>query len=110
LKLELLHPEFVSFHGEQVNDVVGGLAFGDAKTCPPDELVSLFGTKLPDFVSIPGLSDVCFNKFLLFSSCTLCEMSFLCGLEFDGFYQVIKRNEQEYCSPGLHRIRARRCT
>lgn len=52
-KLESLHPEFVSFHGEQVagKDDVGGLVLGDAKVCTPDELVTLFGTKLPDFVS-----------------------------------------------------------
>ncbi|CAM6096760.1 unnamed protein product [Calypogeia fissa] len=51
-KLESLQPEFVSFHGEQVagKDDVGGLALDDAKACTPDELVSLFGTKLPDFV------------------------------------------------------------
>jgi hypothetical protein len=81
-KLELLHPEFVSFHGEQVNDVVGGLAFGDAKACQPDELVTLFGTKLPDFVSITALSDASVTELALV--CRDCGMSVFDGSELDG--------------------------
>ncbi|KAL3697125.1 hypothetical protein R1sor_011201 [Riccia sorocarpa] len=51
-KLEAVHPEFVSFHGERHpgKDDVGGLVLGDLKLSSPDDLASLFGTKLPDLV------------------------------------------------------------
>ncbi|KAL2643998.1 hypothetical protein R1flu_011585 [Riccia fluitans] len=51
-KVETLHPEFVSFHGERLSgkDDVGGLVLADSKISSLDDFVSLFGTKLPDLV------------------------------------------------------------
>ncbi|KAG6554644.1 hypothetical protein Mapa_003662 [Marchantia paleacea] len=51
-KLDILHPEFVSFHGEHIpgKDDVGGFVLGDSKISSPDDIAGLFGSKLPDLV------------------------------------------------------------